>query len=188
MDLLTAQTNAQWTYACPLGSTKNPNVLWTIGHIPFVISQTCYLHGIDANLYMMSFYWTFYLLKQMSSGHMLVHSIQWLNPMSCGHIYVHWSHWIAPMSSGHINVHWRQWTNPMATGTYLWPMFPMDILNSPLDASCPLDLIDYYTSIGLFNMSIGHLAEVLDIYRCSGDKRQPNLGAPRRCHEHWVGV
>jgi hypothetical protein len=41
-----------------------------------------------------SFEITYLLYNQMSSGHVLVHWIQWTTEMSIGHTHVQWIHWI----------------------------------------------------------------------------------------------
>ena len=117
-NLLNAQPNVQWTYACPLDPMDKSNVHWTylfpldpmdnsndhwtyacpmdpldpMDHWTFSL---CHLTGLlpawGRCQHMTSFEITYLMHNQMYSGLMPVHWIQWTNQMSTGHIYVHWT-------------------------------------------------------------------------------------------------
>jgi hypothetical protein len=182
-----------WTYLCPFDPMDNWNVHWTyacpmdpldpMDHWTYTL---CHLTGLLTCMGSMPTYDVIELNylphNQMSTGHMPVHWIQWTKSN------VHWTYLcpLDPMDNS--NVHWTyacpmdpldpmdHWTYTLChlTGllTCMGSMLTYDVIeltylphNQMSTGHMPVHWIQWTNqmSTGHFNMSIGHLAEVLDI-------------------------
>jgi hypothetical protein len=190
-----------WTYLCPLDPMDNSNVHWTyacpmdpLDPMDHWTYSLCHLTGLlpawGRCQPMTSFKWTYLLYNQMSSWDIPVHWIQWKNRMSSGHVLVHWIQWTTEMSIGHMHVqwiHWIQWTighTPFAISqacylygvdAYIYDVIELTYLphNQISTGHMPVHWTQWTNqmSTGHFNMSIGHLAEVLDINHLAPSKK-----------------